>query len=68
MNSVISFAATLLIGFSAHAVSMAPFDKYHHEESADSLIFTAGEIRSVTSATPRCVSGHRQHDALLAKP
>jgi hypothetical protein len=57
MNSILGFAATLIVGFSAHAVSMAPFDKYILEEGADSLIFTAGEVRSVTSATPRCMAG-----------
>lgn len=57
MNSFIGFAATLIVGFSAHAVSMAPFDKYGLEEGADSLIFTAGEVRYVRSSTPRCMAG-----------
>lgn len=61
MKSLIGFATTLissiLVSFSAHAVSMAPFDKYNLEEGADSLIFTAGEVHSVTSSTPRCAAG-----------
>lgn len=55
MRSFIGFATTLILSISAHAVSMAPFDKYNLEEGADSLVFTAGEVRSVTSATPRCM-------------
>jgi hypothetical protein len=57
MNSLVGFAATLVVGFSAHAVSMAPFDKYNLEEGADSLVFTDGKVLSVTSATPRCMAG-----------
>lgn len=56
MRTFIGFATTLILSFSAHAVSMAPFDKYNLEDGADSLVFTAGEVRSVTSATPRCMA------------
>ncbi len=55
--SILGFATALLTTYSAFAVSMAPFDKYNLEEGADSLIFTDGEVRSVTSATPRCMAG-----------
>lgn len=56
MNSLVGFAVTLVVGFSAHAVSMAPFDKYNLEEGAHSLVFTEGKVLSVTSAVPRCMA------------